>query len=525
MSQVWAAIRQFAEQRPDQIAISTLAGNRSAALSWRELEAAVLAVKKILQEQSIRSLALYADNSPDWVVIDLACRLAGVVLIPLPAFFSDRQLRHLLDSTSVDALITDQPDRVLPLWQAQPVLIEAPDGLNILVATDSNKRRSSCTMPAATGKISFTSGSTGMPKGVCLSSAHIEQVACSIKEISDSCAISRHLAVMPLSTLLENVAGVYTTLLSGAELVLATAAELGFNGSSGFSIERFLGAVQSSQANSLILIPQLLEALVHSCQSGWTVPKQLRFIAVGGGTVSPTLLQQARSSGLPVYEGYGLSECGSVVCLNGPGRESTGSLGKPLGHVRLVIENGEIVVSGSSFLGYVNDRSSWLEPGAETWVHTGDLGYIDGQGFVHYQGRIKNVMVSTYGRNIMPEWIEAEIQASPLISQCVVFGNDRPCCVALLAPSAPDIDNDQIDRLLVRVNAELPDYARIRAWHRLPSALPPGRGEPDDLMTSNGRPRRKLIQAHFEQEIEALYSECRQGGLATESVFATTGEA
>lgn len=517
MSQVWAAVRKFAKERPAAIAISTLGGDRSAALSWCELEAAVLDVSSVLREQNIRSLALYAENSPDWIVLDLACVLAGVVLIPLPGFFSERQLHHLLSSTGVDAIVTDQPDSLLPLWQESPVLIDMPGSLDFLVAAGRSDPRDGCAMPAGTSKISFTSGSTGLPKGVCLSTRHLEQVASSIREITDSCAISRHLAVMPLSTLLENVAGVYTALLSGAELVMATAAELGFNGSSGFNIERFLTGIRSSQANSLILIPQLLDALVQACQSGWPVPSQLRFIAVGGGTVSPVLLQQAREYGLPVYEGYGLSECGSVVCLNGPGRELTGSLGKPLAHASVVIDKGEILVSGSSFLGYVNDQANWPVAGEYSLVSTGDLGYIDAQGFIHYRGRSKNVMVSSYGRNIMPEWIEAEIQAHPLISQCIVFGNDRPCCVALLAVSDPQAGNEQIDRLLTRINAGLPDYARIKAWHRLQSPLPAGRGEQDDLMTSNGRPRREFIQKYFQQEIDALYAEYRQWSLLTES--------
>ena len=119
------------------------------------------------------------------------------------------------------------------------------------------------------------------------------------------------------------MAGVYAALLSGATCEIPSLAETGMS-YGGLQPGRLTAAIAAREPHSLILVPELLRVLVHAAVLGWKPPASLRFIAVGGALVSPELLAQAARLGLPVYEGYGLSECGSVVCLNTPGQQPAG---------------------------------------------------------------------------------------------------------------------------------------------------------------------------------------------------------
>jgi long-subunit acyl-CoA synthetase (AMP-forming) len=186
-----------------------------------------------------------------------------------------------------------------------------------------------------------------------------------------------------------------------------------------------------------------------------------------------------------------------VVSLNVPGSERPGSCGRPLPHLDVEIDAGEIVVRGNAMLGYAGEPPSW-HPEA---VRTGDLGYFDADGYLFITGRSKNLLISSYGRNISPEWVESELQAESCLADCVVFGDARPYCVALLSPRDPAASDAMIQRAVDRCNARLPDYARVRQWHRLGQPL----ASAGDLLTENGRPKRPAILSQFSAVIESLY--------------------
>jgi long-subunit acyl-CoA synthetase (AMP-forming) len=160
-------------------------------------------------------------------------------------------------------------------------------------------------------------------------------------------------------------------------------------------------------------------------------------------------------------------------------------------------QDGELLVRGNLMLGYMNEPDSWYPQE----FATGDLGLVDTEGFVQVQGRRKNLLISSYGRNIAPEWIESELLATLLFRDAVLVGDSRPWCSALLYPVQPQLGDQQIQQAIDAINARLPDYARVRRWWRLPQPLAvlPG------LLTANGRPRREAINAAFHQQIDALY--------------------
>jgi long-subunit acyl-CoA synthetase (AMP-forming) len=456
-------------------------------LRYGELIDAVATVADWLRASGCNVVALRADNSIDWVLVDLACGVAGVTCLPLPGFFSTAQTDHCLRAAGADLLLTGTGAALAVVGQ---VPVPGTSDMRALRLWPD----APAALPPGTSKITFTSGSTGEPKGVCLDAELQWRVARSLAAAIDASA-RKHLCILPLSTLLENLAGVYAPLLRGDEVVLPDAAARGLSGSSALDLPALLGCIDAERPHSLILVPQLLGALVAACEKGWRPPASLRFVAVGGARVAAELLIQARRWGLPVYEGYGLSECGSVVALNTPEQERLGSVGQVLPHCSVAIEDGEIVVAGACHLGYVGEPDSW-HPRS---VHTGDLGTVDGAGFLRVAGRRKNLLITSFGRNVNPEWIESELCAQPLFTQCAVVGDGRPFLVALLG-TAPGVHDATVRQWIDAVNRRLPDYARVRAWLRL------GGDAWAPLLTANGRPRRADIERLLAGAIDALYA-------------------
>jgi len=446
-----------------------------------------------LLEIKSKVVALYSGNTVEWIFIDLACQELGLVFIPLPTFFSTSQIQGCLRRAGVDTLLSDKrelPDFIDSQYSSAPYVKRLASINAIHVLRNANSQ--GMDLPLATQKITFTSGSTGNPKGVCLSTEHQWRVA---QSLADTIGIRypKHLCLLPLSTLLENIAGVYTPLACGGEVVIPSDHERGMLGSSGIDEQVLLCCINRIKPHSLILVPQLLTLLVQACLKGWQSPETIQFIAVGGGKVSPQLIQQARQLGLPVYQGYGLSECGSVVALNTPDDDCIDSVGRVLPHCEVTIENNEVVATGAVHLGYMEDSSTWYPEK----IHTGDVGRLQ-DGFLSIDGRRKNILISSFGRNISPEWVESVLMEKPLFSHCVVFGDAKPFVVALV--TAPiSVDDDVIVSWIKTCNQKLPDYARIGNWLRITDR------EIQPYITANGRPQREQVKSDFDERISRLY--------------------
>jgi long-subunit acyl-CoA synthetase (AMP-forming) len=265
------------------------------------------ALADLLTALELRVGALHMDNRPDWIVVDLACQLAAVCLVPLPTFFSPEQLGHVLASVPIDAVFTDRPELLSPLCagRVRPGPELALGGCTVL-RLESGSTGANRALPAGTGKVTFTSGSTGRPKGVCLSNRQLLAQAAALAAAA-GLEKPRHLCLLPLSTLLENVAGVYAPLLAGGEVVVPGLAEIGFEGSSSLNPQTLVALLSRQRPDSVILTPQMLQLLVAAAGQGWVPPASLRFVAVGGAKVPPGLLEAAQALGIPAYEGYGLS--------------------------------------------------------------------------------------------------------------------------------------------------------------------------------------------------------------------------
>lgn len=474
MSLLLEQLNWLTENRADGIALSDGASN----LTWAQLGTVVAELRQTLQSHSGQSIALVGDNTLQWIICDLALLGLPVRVVPIPGFFSRQQIQHVFEQANISTIVGIESD-VAAFGQAE------------LIFPTHNiaryERTVRCTTVMSYEKVTFTSGSTGTPKGVRLALETLEQTALGIADALAEVDVKSHLSVLPFATLLENVAGLYAPILQQVTVNVLPLAQLGFNGANQFNVFAFLQQLEKIQPQACILVPQLLMALVLACEKGFPVPAHLKFIAVGGGKVSTAMLARANALGLPVYEGYGLSECGSVVCLNRPGDSRMGAVGKPLEHTQVEINtDGEIVVRGRFMLGYLGEDQEVTE------IATGDLGSIDTDGFVYVSGRKKNLFITAYGRNVNPEWVEAELISHPAIAQATVFGEAMAENVAVITPRTGFQWSD-VEEALSDINMHLPDYARVGRIIRSDEPFSTNNG----LATANGRNCRSQIEQHY----------------------------
>lgn len=491
-------LQAIGRNTPDQIALR----GTYISLTYAELNTAVSRQAEIWAAQSAASptkhptMALAVENHPAWIVLDLAAMACNMPLVPLPFFFSPAQWLHAMKNAGVSVLVTDQPQLFEPLL-ASNILTSSQFELAGKTLTQFALRNfDQVQLPHYTAKITYTSGTTGNPKGVCLSNENMLNVAKAIAAATEVSSADTHLSVLPLATLLENVAGVYATLLAGASCYLLPNHEIGLSGATGLDIKQLLTTLKLTQASTAIFTPELLHALVLCIEGGEDTSDYLRFLAVGGASVSPALLERATKLKIPVYEGYGLSECASVVALNVPFGNKIGTVGKPLPHIKVSFTHEqEIVVNGNAYLGYVGQ-----EQAQQNAVHTGDIGELDKDGYLIITGRKKNIFITSFGRNVSPEWVERELKITPCIAQAALFGEAKPWNVAVIVPR-PETTDEQVEDAIQTLNARLPDYARISRWVRADAPF----SSQNQQLTSNGRNRRDVILQHYQNQINALY--------------------
>ncbi len=454
---LWRRLSEHANRDPQAVALSD---GHDVQVCYGELSIRVEAAVRILRAQSCRCLGILADNGPEWMIWDLAALAAGISCVPLPLFFSDSQLLRSLRTSGVDTVITDQPERL-------NALVGQVDRLDVPALKLSLMGITPTCEPKGFDKVTFTSGTTGEPKGVCLESAALIAIANVLQNETKMGSEDIHLCALPLSVLLENIGGVYRTLLANGRIELPKLSEVGLVGSSSLDPKRLVTAIQRTRATSLITMPEMLRALVVEAECGRAPqPRSLRFLGVGGAHVSSKLLERAHHCGIPAYEGYGISECGSVIALNTPGSWRAGSCGKTLPNRELKVDpQGRLWVRGLLSPGYLKEEGFELMPlDSDGFMATGDLGRVDESGFVWIEGRVKNQIITSFGRNICPEWIEAELCSDDAVKQARVVGEGRSHLEAYIR--CDDADVCRVEKHIKEMNTRLPDYAQVVDWHR-----------------------------------------------------------
>ena len=399
-------------------------------------------------------IAILAGNGIEWVAGWLGLARAGKTIVTLPPFFSRQQLEHIVKDSATAHI----------MCSGEMAQLAGSLGLPVSLISDHlNATGEFVDLGRKPRLIVYTSGTTGTPKGVRLSAAQVDWSAAALKKAVDAGAADHYLSVLPFALLLEQICGICVPILAAAQVTIASdvAASLMAGDPS-----RLVEAVQRTQPTMSVLVPEFLSAWVAVLSAqGSKAPQRLRYVAVGGAPLVPVLAEQAHNLGIPVHEGYGLSECCSVVALSRPGEGLAGSVGKPLDGLDVSIVDGEIVVSGPAVMdGYLHDEDisgSWF---------TGDLGSFDGQGNLCVMGRRDNLLVLANGRNVSPEWIEAMILSDSRIAACSLEGHGQARTRVSITPSISGVQwfaaasAGEIELLIAELCQQAPDYARPQSW-------------------------------------------------------------
>ena len=553
--------------------------------SWQDMDQRVARMRAALHESGLRSgdrVAIAMPNSIDWVAADTAALSLGLVVVPLYLQDSAAGTAFILGHSGARLLVIDTAAR----WRSlQPHAASAPeiehvwirDGIEAdadlpdrpSIASLANVLGSAGEPPAwtavdadAVATIIYTSGTTGRPKGVMLSQRALYRNAAAVAKLIPPTPEDVFLSCLPLAHAFERTVGYYLPMLGACTVVYAR------------SIESIPADLREQKPTVFLGVPRLYERayagilararssrlkfalLEHAARLGWQqfeaergrIPGfglirrglwsvldriagvkvragfggRLR-VAVTGG--APLQLQVARfliGLGVPIVEGYGLTETAPVVAANGIEDNLPGSVGYPVEGVEVKLsEQGELLVRSSSMmLGY------WQAPEAtadcldrEGWLRTGDFAELK-EGRLFIKGRLKELIVLSTGKKVLPTDVEAAILKNPLFDNVLVVGEQRPHLSAILVINrerwstltrdsgidVEDLDHQQAKELaLGAAERELQDFARharIRSVHLTfdPWTIDNG------LLTPTLKTKRGQLEAKYASEIAALYS-------------------
>ncbi|MBI3077731.1 MAG: long-chain fatty acid--CoA ligase [Deltaproteobacteria bacterium] len=418
--------------------------------------------------------------------------------------------------------------------------------------------------PEELATIIYTSGTTGEPRGVMLSHANILSNCEAMAQVISVGEEDVHLSFLPLSHIFERMAGYYFILSRGATIAYAerldTLAQdllavrptvlLGvprvwelFHHRTMKAVERAPGWRRALFAAALRVGHQAWVAgqqgrrplrvrLLHPLADRLVLRRiraalggRIRLACSGGAALPPHLAEFFWSVGVPLLEGYGLTETAPVVACQTPAHVRPGTVGCPVPGVEVKIaQDGEILVRGPNvMLGYWEDPEATAEALADGWLHTGDVGAVDEAGCLAIVDRKKDIIVTSAGKNVAPQLVENRLRADEFIQEAVVVGDDRKYLAALIVPelarleehararglmwespeelvARPEIHALYAERIAARL-AELAPHEQVRRFALLPAPFSLEAGE----LTPTLKVRRRIIHTRYAEQIRALY--------------------
>jgi long-chain acyl-CoA synthetase len=438
-------------------------------------------------------VGLISENRSEWVVTYLAAASAGAVIVPYDILLKSDELASIMRASEAKIIFTSAEylEKVMKAAAAAGmkgtlVLFDAgaqaagsgaaaaasPAGLafdsfasllekgRALCASGQDRYAAAKIAPDDLAALIFTSGTTGVPKGVMLSHRNLVENGDGVQQSTELGPGDNWIIVLPFHHTYPTSMGIFTPLLTGGMITPVPSMKTNV----------LISTMKETGATCIPAIPLLIEKIykgiltnvkakppavrvlfrvmlavskfffkVFGIQLGKILFKsvarelgvlKLRFFISGGGPIAKEIIDGMDALGLSTYQGYGLSETSPVISATCPAHNKPGSVGLPLVNVQVRIDNpdengnGEIVVRGPcvmlGYLGMPEKTREVLE--ADGWMHTGDLGRQDADGYLFITGRLKNIIVTKGGKNIYPEEIENLLLQSPLIAECVVIG-------------------------------------------------------------------------------------------------------
>lgn len=325
--------------------------------------------------------------------------------------------------------------------------------------------------------IFFTSGTTAKDKGVLLSQRNIRAGASAGMTLHPEMAGDVLLSVLPLHHSYACICGIFSTILFRIPVCFPE------------SLRRLPDSFRVFRPTKVLLVPQILETLLKQLRFSGKPAKdffggRLKWFTTGAAPCRRELIEELAAMGIQVLEGYGITECAPVISVNWSLMPRANSVGFPLPVNKVRIINGEICVRGMNvFIGYLDDPESTAEAKKDGWFHTGDMGYIDEDGYLYVTGRKKNLIILDNGENVSPEELETMIYDQVGASECMVYEKEQQIAAKLYFAES-SIDAETVNKLVCKLNSSLPVYKQIRAIILCSEPLP---------RNSNGKLLRKPI--------------------------------
>lgn len=462
---------------PDLPAVRWLCGKEQEERTYAQLHSSILLVHKYLQRRNYRHVAIIGPSSYEWIVSYFGIVRGKRVAIPLDNSLPDEELLSLLVRSDTDAVfLTEKRSALLPLIQAncpnvkEILFLEKQKETNAAIFLYNNEKEQELSLPSPddTATIIYTSGTTGLSKGVMLTQRNLYDNVQNV--YFDTQPGTRMLSVLPIHHAYCLVMDYLKGFSLGATLCIND------------SLLHLMRNIALFQPDAILMVPLMIETICKKISLQGDAVKDpaalkmifganLKYIFSGGASLDPNYIKTLNALGIAVYQGYGMSECSPVIATNGQIFNRIGSVGKVLPNMNVRIENGEILVQGSSVMkGYYKMPEKTAETITDGWLHTGDLGRIDDDGYLFITGRIKNLIILSNGENVSPEEIEnALLQKSALIGEIVISGGKNGLTAHIYPDSdftarklmTPEDIKEQLQTLLNEYNRSQPSYRAI----------------------------------------------------------------
>jgi long-chain acyl-CoA synthetase len=543
-----------------KIAMQIKSKERVRKFSYKKLGQKVIRVSSNLIELGIQfydRIAILSENRPEWAISYFGILASGSVAVPLDTRLKEKELVYILNNSKTKAIFVsgrhlDTLDKISALCPELKFLIcmdyvpERPD----LIMLDKFRYRKTIQKSrdskfSDVAMVVYTSGSTGLPKGVELTYSNLLFQVQTFQMILVSSTDDRVLSVLPLNHALELICGLLGPLYSGACITyLQTSRPEGIVSSmkeikpSIMTVVPLLVKIihkaifqelNNSSVHRRILffsalnISKLFKKLGVNCgrQLFGRIHRQfggsLRYMLCGGAPLDKAIARDLDLMGIPILQGYGLTESSPTISVNTLKENRIGSVGKPLPGVEVKILKehegdtvGEIITRGPHVMkGYLDDIEKTKEVIKDGWLYTGDLGYLDKEGYLFITGRIKNLIVTGAGKKVQPEELEDLLLKSPYIREACVVGKiakkglkkGHEQVYAVIVPDLEhmklengELTEDEVKKLvsteIMKTNKDIADYKKIKGFEIRDGELP---------KTSTRKVKRKEVLEQVQQ--------------------------
>ena len=476
-------------------------------------------------------VALLAKNCAEWFISDLAIQLAGLVSVPLYPLQAPEQIAYVLEHADCKVILVgklDEPDKlatgiaphITRIAMPYPSMPTAHDWHSLL-ARHAPLAGTRAQQADELLSILYTSGTTGAPKGVMLSAGAMARSAAWATSELGVGAGDQFFSYLPLSHAAERFLVQFNSLYSGAPVAFVESLETFASDlrhvrpTVFFSVPRLWTRFQQGVLEKL---PQArLDRLLGIPLLGWLVARKIRaglgldrarVLISGAAAISTGLLAWYQRIGLTICEGYGMSEHFAYGCFNRPGQVRLGSVGRPMPNLELrIAEDGEILLRSQTLMqGYYRDPQKTAETLRDGWLHTGDKGTLDDDGYLRITGRVKDIFKTSKGKYVAPAPIEGEIAKCPWVEQVCLMGSnlDQPLALIELSPAARQqaqaLVSAELLAHLAALNSHLEPHQRISHFVLVREPWTVDNG----CMTPTMKIRRNVLEARYAGLVEQL---------------------